>query len=138
VIGDIAKSYIGTPFRHQGRSPHFGLDCAGVLVCALEGAGVRVNDCRVYDRVPPRDLLQSMVELHGFTESTRPPKTDDVCLFWMRNRRLVIHCGVVVEDGRSLIHVEAGRAVEAVPLRLWSEQLAATYTYKGKQTWQSS
>lgn len=137
MISDVAKSFVGTPFRHQGRSPQFGLDCAGVLVCALEGVGIAVNDCRIYDRVPPRDLLRSMVELHGLTEKKRPPMTDDVCLFWMRNRRLVIHCGIVLNEGRDMVHVEAGRNVEVVPLRLWSEQLAATYSLKEVKAWRS-
>lgn len=137
MIGDVAKRWIGTPFRHQGRSPHYGLDCAGILVCALEAVGIPVNDCRIYDRVPPRNLLQSLVELHGLKETKAPPKTDDVCLFWMRNRRLVIHCGIAINGGRDMIHVESGRAVEVVPIRLWNEQLAATYSVQEVPGWRS-
>ena len=29
----VARSYIGTPYHHQGRVPSVGLDCAGVLIC---------------------------------------------------------------------------------------------------------
>ncbi len=137
MISQVAKSFIGTPFRHQGRTPQFGLDCAGVLVCALEGAGVAVNDCRTYEKIPPRDLLRSMVELHGLKEKFRKPQEDDVCLFWMRNKRLVIHCGIVVDDGRNMVHVEAGRCVEIVPLRIWEDQRAATYALKEVKPWRS-
>ncbi len=35
----VARSYIGTPFHHQGRLPGVGLDCAGVIVCALAECG---------------------------------------------------------------------------------------------------
>lgn len=29
----IARSYMGTPFQHQGRTPGVGLDCAGLIIC---------------------------------------------------------------------------------------------------------
>jgi hypothetical protein len=137
MLGKLAERYIGTPYRHQGRTPGLGLDCAGVLVCSLQAAGVAVNDCRTYDRVPPRDLLRDMVERHGLTREESPPIAGDVCLFWMRHKRLVIHCGIVADNGVELIHVEDGRRVERVPLRVWKPQLAATYSAKEVQRWQS-
>lgn len=34
-----AEALIGTPFRLGGRDPEFGLDCVGLVACALEKAG---------------------------------------------------------------------------------------------------
>lgn len=34
-----ARSYIGTPFVHQGRQPGLGLDCVGMVFCAFLAAG---------------------------------------------------------------------------------------------------
>ena len=139
---DVAASrFLGTPFRHQGRNPGIGLDCAGVLVCSLEAIGIPVNDARSYGKVPPRNLLTCMVERHGFRKRERQPVDGDVCLFWMRNKRLVIHCGIASTNGQELIHVESRRKVERVPMRRWLPQLAAVYArpvfnQKEKVTWQ--
>ena len=137
MLGKLADRFIGTPYRHQGRTPGLGLDCAGVLVCALQSAGVEVEDCRTYNRVPPRNLLRDMVERHRFTKENSPPIAGDVCLFWMRHERLVVHCGIVADNGEELIHVEDGRLVERVPLRVWMPKLSATYSYNGRRTWPS-
>jgi len=137
MLSKFAERYIGTPYRHQGRTPGLGLDCAGVLTCSLIAAGVSVNDCRTYARVPPRNLLRDMVERHGLIKKDRAPMAGDVCLYWMRHKRLVIHCGIVASNGEELVHVEDGRRVERVPLRVWSPQLAATYSAEEVQRWQS-
>ncbi len=47
-----ARSYIDTPFRHQGRLPGVGLDCAGVAVCAARECGEEVEDFLAYSRLP--------------------------------------------------------------------------------------
>jgi cell wall-associated NlpC family hydrolase len=35
-----ARQCLGTPFRHQGRLPRFGLDCAGVAIHVARQIGV--------------------------------------------------------------------------------------------------
>lgn len=35
----IARSYVGTPFVHQGRTPGVALDCAGVVICIARQRG---------------------------------------------------------------------------------------------------
>lgn len=128
MIDQHAMKYIGTSYRHQGRVPGIGLDCAGVLICAMRDAGYAINDCRSYSRVPPRNLLQATIESNGLQEVTRgQPQDGDVMLFWMRNKRLVIHCGICTSNGRAIIHVESGRKVEAVPMQLWMHQLAKVF-----------
>lgn len=127
MIDAPAMSYVGTPYRHQGRSPGTGLDCIGIVVCALQSIGIPVNDRRSYRDVPHHSMLREGVERHGCVEVKQPPKRGDIMLFWMRHKRLVIHCGVCVGKGREMIHVEAGRCVESVPLRLWLPQLSSVF-----------
>ena len=61
--GDIvwaARSYIGTPFHHQGRLPGVGLDCMGVPWCALRAAGRVVTGRIDYPRAPNGKLLDEL------------------------------------------------------------------------------
>ncbi|MCL4672535.1 MAG: peptidoglycan endopeptidase [Sphingomonadaceae bacterium] len=41
-IADAACALIGTPFRLHGRDPVNGVDCVGLVACALESAGTAV------------------------------------------------------------------------------------------------
>ncbi|MPT49090.1 MAG: peptidoglycan endopeptidase [Sphingobium sp.] len=41
AIVDAARTCVGGAFRLHGRDPATGLDCVGLVVCALEGAGCR-------------------------------------------------------------------------------------------------
>lgn len=59
---EIARSYIGTPFRHQGRLPGTALDCAGLIVCSALAAGLNAKDVRGYSREPDGSSLQSTIE----------------------------------------------------------------------------
>lgn len=129
MISHHATSYIGTPFRHQGRRPGRGLDCAGVIVCALRAMGRRVEDTRNYRKIPPRGLLRESFQRNGFNCVSGAPRNSDLLLFWIRDKRLEIHCGVVVEGG--FVHVEDGGCVEFSLLDGWRRQLAAVLRLGG-------
>lgn len=44
-----ARSFVGTPFRHQGRGPQ-GLDCVGLLVCVARALDLPHEDVTGYTR----------------------------------------------------------------------------------------
>lgn len=53
---EAARMYVGTKFRHRGRSIH-GLDCAGLVVLAYRDCGVVVPDFTLYGREPHKNGL---------------------------------------------------------------------------------
>lgn len=52
-----ARSYLGTPFRHRGRTRR-GLDCVGLIWRAYADLGHMLVDRRVYGREPHADGLR--------------------------------------------------------------------------------
>ncbi|WP_199503816.1 peptidoglycan endopeptidase [Qipengyuania sp. YIM B01966] len=40
AIAAAAAALVGTPYRAEGRAPGHGLDCLGVVLAALRGAGI--------------------------------------------------------------------------------------------------
>jgi len=58
-----ALSYVGTPFRHLGRKPGIGLDCAGLIICAANNVGYNIDAPTVYSRRPrPKELLNNLLQ----------------------------------------------------------------------------
>ncbi|MFQ3664940.1 MAG: hypothetical protein SNJ79_02730 [Sphingomonadaceae bacterium] len=65
-IADAAMTYVGTPFRLQGRS-RSGLDCIGLIVLSLKDAGLLPGDYVQYGlRADKLDEFVQRVEALGF------------------------------------------------------------------------
>ena len=60
-----ALSYKGTKFIHQGRVPHVGLDCVGLLVCAAQEAGYNVTSPTTYKRTPRPDVILEQLAVYA-------------------------------------------------------------------------
>ena len=61
-IVETVRSYLGTPFQHQGRLKESGVDCVGLLVCLGRDLGVELQDSTAYRRRPDGTLLQEMID----------------------------------------------------------------------------
>lgn len=126
---DAARSYLGVPFRHRGRTSA-GLDCAGLLVVAYRDLGIELPDIRIYGREPHKNGLVRAVE-DGFGQPLgRAPEPGDVLL--MRFEREPHHLGIVgdyIHGGLSLIHAygAAGRVVEHRLDAAWRARIVAVY-----------
>lgn len=55
-----ARTYLGTPFRHQGRSRR-GVDCAGLFAVAVHDIGKPVYNVEAYSREPSNNGLRTAV-----------------------------------------------------------------------------
>lgn len=57
-----ARACIGTPFRHQGRLPGIGLDCAGLVIHAAQTIGIELVDYKGYPARPFDGMLKKMLD----------------------------------------------------------------------------
>lgn len=115
------RSYVGVPWRHQGRSMH-GVDCIGLVGLTYKGVGVDweeflgFRDQRDYSRGPQQDLLRTISRLCEPIESVI-----DGCLVVMKfpQERYPRHVGLYAYG--NLIHADArkGEVVEHGYRGLW-------------------
>ena len=58
------RSYIGTPYHHQGRLPGVGMDCPAPLICAAWEHGIkpRTFDVTAYPREPDGSTLRRLCD----------------------------------------------------------------------------
>jgi cell wall-associated NlpC family hydrolase len=119
-----ARSYVGVPFRHQGRTRH-GVDCIGLVVCAARDIGLTLADRTDYPRDPNGLLPLEMARQFAPVES---PQAGDILL--MRFRGEPQHVAILA--GATLIHGYAsiGRVVEHGLDAKWRRRIVATYRLK--------
>lgn len=81
-IIEIAKTYIGTPWMHQGRMKKIGVDCAGLVVCVLKEFGYNVNfDVKGYNRIPEGVNLKNIAREFFDEVKFDEIKDGDILLF---------------------------------------------------------
>lgn len=100
---EIARSRLGTPWRHQGRGRE--LDCIGLLVACFP-----VSDRTNYDRDPRNGQLEQCVrEQFGTPIPKSEMRSGDVVL--MAFPHVIRHVGILADHwlgGLSIIHTWAG------------------------------
>lgn len=127
-----AYTFLGTPFQHQARLPGIGLDCAGVVVCALKKCGYPVADRVGYGRIPANGIFTSAVTDHCDTIRQEDVQPGDLMLFAFRDEPQ--HIAIVsATNPTMLIHAyqDVGRVVENGLDATWQGRLRGCYRLKG-------
>lgn len=136
-VEDTARSFVGTPFRHQGRIPGVGLDCVGVVAKTAHLLGISDYDWTNYQR---RASWAGEFESHFSRNMDRVRVPDiragHVAIF--RQEGFPCHCGVIGSRsgrGLSLIHAYLPRraVVEEDFIGEWTagDRIMAAFAYRG-------
>lgn len=129
-----ARGWIGTRWRHQGRTRE-GCDCAGLVLCVARELGLIAPDaCDVvgYPRLPANGMLGLACGQH----MARVAAPDVGCVALMRFEREPQHLGIFGDypgGGLSLIHAYASNR-KVVEHRLdenWRGRIVAVFDLPG-------
>jgi len=121
------RSWIGVPWRHQGRN-RYGVDCIGLVIASAHALRLTEFDFRAYGRVPIGDLLLRVCDEQMVRKSKAQP--GDVLV--MRLRKYPQHFAVLVAPGR-IVHArgEDGKVVETFLPEQWARRIVANYALPG-------
>lgn len=126
-----ARTWLGTPFQHQGRLKHVAVDCVGFIVGVARHFGLPIQDRTGYN-----EHYMSEEELRTACEEELDPVDPgpgDVVIVLPRNRAVhlailgwstMIHCfdrHGVVEHGLDGIERDLS----------WRERIVCGYRYRG-------
>ena len=126
-----ARTYLGVPFRHQGRTPPLALDCAGLFVVVCRDLGLPVDDEQGYARTPYKGLLEQAIARQPFLARvpTHEMREGDVPLlrFAGEPQHIAIHAG------DTMIHAyeHSGRVVEHRLADVWRARVVHAYRFEG-------
>jgi NlpC/P60 family putative phage cell wall peptidase len=133
----LARTWIGTPYRHQASLKGVGCDCLGLLRGVWrEALGPEPEAAPPYaaswaESAPPgRDPLAEAAGRH-LVPAAGPPRAGDVLLFRFRASLPARHCALATGAG-TMIHAHDGAAVTEVALTpWWRRHLAHAFRFPG-------
>jgi NlpC/P60 family putative phage cell wall peptidase len=132
----VARSWIGTPYRHQASTRGAGTDCLGLLrgvwreVFGDEPVKVPAYTPDWAEPGGQEVLLEAARRL--LVSRSWPLKSGDVLLFRMRDGSVAKHLGICGEVGTapSFIHSYSGHGVIETSLsEPWERRIAALFAF---------
>lgn len=132
-IIETARSYLGTPFHHQGRVKGVGVDCVGLLVGVGRELGLQVHDYKGYSRRPDgvtlkRELAKSLDVVEGGANAEAV--LGDVLVFWILRPDLPTHAAILTDKGMIHTYADVGKVVEHWMDGTWRERLDSVYRFR--------
>lgn len=133
----VARSWIGTPYRHQGCVKGAGADCLGLLrgvwreLCGAEPEAVPPYTA---DWAEPngQEALWDAARRWLVPCGAGTDRPGYVLLFRMRDDAIAKHLGIAAEvgDAPSFIHAYSGHGVVESPLsEPWARRIVARFTF---------
>ena len=133
----LARTWIGTPYRHQGCVRGGGADCLGLLrgiwrdLCGAEPEAVPPYTA---DWAEPsgQEALWDAARRWLVPCCAGTDRAGDVLLFRMRDESIAKHLGIAAEvgDAPSFIHAYSGHGVVESPLsEPWARRIVARFTF---------
>ena len=114
---------VGVPFRHRGRNPKIGVDCAGVVLCSVWAAGCELPDCIGYGPQPKSDFLLDELKKRAQRVHRDDAEPGDILLFQYRVD-MPMHFGVLLSNNYVVhAHSTTGRVIKHKITAAWSSRL---------------
>jgi len=132
-----ARSYLGTPFRHQGRKPGMGLDCVGVLVCAGRAEGIEVTDTPNYRRHADWATFTAKFNENADWVGNSLDALEPGRIIILRDGKYQTHCAVIgtdpVDGAFTIVHAyePRGKVVEERITEDWRSRIVGVYKLRG-------
>lgn len=124
---EAARSCIGTPFRHQGRVPGVGLDCVGVIVCALRAVGIEPCEPGHYSMDPDPGILLDCIKRVGHRVPRDRAIPGDMLAMWWSRETMPKHVAMLVEPDRIVHAYRSYRCVLEEGVAQWDPQIHSVW-----------
>jgi NlpC/P60 family putative phage cell wall peptidase len=130
-----ARSWIGTPYRHQASLKSVGCDCLGLVRGVWRGLyGSEPEALKPYSadwaEAGGTDTLLDAARLHFIEKPKAEMAAGDVILFRWKPSHAAKHLGILVSE-HAFIHAYEGHAVMISALvPQWRSRIAGVFSFK--------
>lgn len=130
-IIETARTFLETPYHHQGRVKGVGVDCLGLIVGVCEALGLPYRDIRGYSR-----YATGLNLLERFSEQCEPSERGEGKILIFRIRALPCHCAIEasLSGYPSIIHAyqSIGRVDEHILDSWWESRIVGCFSFPEK------
>lgn len=124
-----ARSWLGTPFQHQGRVKRIGVDCAGLIIGVVRELGISADDLTGYGRQPDSDELRRLCREQMRPIALEAARPGDVYLIEIDGRPQ--HLAFATDIGLLHAYAPARKVVEHGIDAGWRARLVAAFALPG-------
>jgi NlpC/P60 family putative phage cell wall peptidase len=135
LILRIARTWIGTPYHHQGSVRGAGADCVGLVrgiyreLYGREAVGALPAYTRDWAEATGRETLLDAARRHLVEIAPVDAAPGDVLVFRWRRGTVAKHCAIL-SGPAAMIHAIEGAPVSEVSLTpWWRRRLAAAFAF---------
>lgn len=129
VVAKVGE-YCGTPFRHQARVKHHGVDCAGLVICVARELGFVAPDFDIngYGEYVPEEYMRGI--LGQMMEPVKGRRQlGDVVLICLRGQAQ--HLGFLTPGGLTHAYFTVGKVAEHPLDDKWKKRIVGAWRFKG-------
>jgi NlpC/P60 family putative phage cell wall peptidase len=127
-----ARSWIGTPFHHQGRVKGAGVDCIGLGIGVGKALGLVPPEFEFtgYRRTPTGRTLIDVMRDSGLVDEVYEPHPGDILVFKIDQDPQHV---AFLTDSNTLIHsyAQARKVCEARYDSVWRKRYVTAFKFKG-------
>jgi cell wall-associated NlpC family hydrolase len=136
-IVEAARSFVGTPYRHQGHTKR-GLDCIGLIIVVAEKFGFDTTIPRGYSAQPQaRQVLMGADKALWKPEDQSKIRPGDVAVFWGWMAAEPQHFTIIGETNSHLTVIHAYskfmKVVEQGWNPVWANRFHSRYVLPGTE-----
>jgi NlpC/P60 family putative phage cell wall peptidase len=126
-----ARTFIGTPFHHQGRLKGIGVDCVGLVALVGKTLSIFDYDSTDYSKFPDGKTLMNQVNKAFVPVDADKMQIGDIIVFWIVNPRVPTHLGILTDHGFIHTYETIGKVVEHRLNDTWKKRIVGVYKYPG-------
>lgn len=126
-----ARECLDTPFRHQGRLPGIGIDCAGVAIHVAKRIGADCFDVDGYGPVPVGGELEKALDAQPCLDPVELADRLPGDLLLMRFAAEPQHLAICAGDTIVHAYEAVGKCCEHRLSSVWESRIVRIYRFEG-------
>lgn len=128
-IIEEARSWIGTPFKHQGRLKGLAVDCAGLVIGIAHALQLSEFDYTAYSHQPDGITLKRLLNQQLKPIFLSAAQSGDVLL--MRFEAAPQHLAILSEEAIIHAYAQVRCCAEHRLDEVWRSRIVSAYAYPG-------
>lgn len=129
-IIDEARTWLDTPFAHQGRAKGVGADCAcTAAIGPAQALGLSEFDTTDYSRLPDPSKMRAYLDAHMDRIPVNEAGPGDI--YWMAFNGNPQHLALITDKGILHSYAQAKKCVEHSLDDTWRKRVRAAYRFRG-------